>query len=76
MGNLLHLFHHHKRKKYETEKMKESTKEQYDKELKNQPKKFDYYCPSCLFQTDTYSKICPKCNKGKLQQTTGNVTSK
>ena len=32
-------------------------------------KKYKYFCPHCLFQTNEYSKICPKCRRGRLEKT-------
>ena len=33
---------------------------------------YDYYCRYCLFQTNDFSSVCPKCDKGDLTQTSKN----
>jgi lipopolysaccharide biosynthesis regulator YciM len=61
-----------KKRKSELYKMEEdSVKTKYQQEIDNLPKKYDYLCKTCLFQTNTFSKICPKCNKGRLSRTSG-----
>jgi lipopolysaccharide biosynthesis regulator YciM len=35
----------------------------------NLPKVFEYYCPHCLFQTNEYTKLCPKCRSHRLVKT-------
>ncbi len=42
---------------------------------KNLPKKFKYYCPKCLFQTNTKYKICPKCGMSRLLRCEGDESS-
>ena len=37
-----------------------------DKKIEIQPKEFEFYCQSCLYQTNEHKKICPKCNEGRL----------
>ena len=32
-------------------------------------KRFKYFCPHCLYQTNEYSKVCPKCRRGRLEET-------
>ena len=32
-------------------------------------KKFEYFCPHCLFQTNEYSKVCPECRRSRLEKT-------
>ena len=32
------------------------------------PKAYNYYCPQCLFQTNRYSKFCPRCKRGRLKR--------
>lgn len=38
-------------------------------QLKDQPKAFNYYCSACLYQTNKFNKICPKCREGRLMKT-------
>jgi Zn finger protein HypA/HybF involved in hydrogenase expression len=32
------------------------------------PKEYDYYCPACLFQTNDFSVLCPKCGHEGLKE--------
>jgi hypothetical protein len=57
-----------KRTKEEIEKDRMDALESRSK-AENLPKVFDYYCPGCLFQTNTMTDICPECNKKKLMKT-------
>jgi RNA polymerase subunit RPABC4/transcription elongation factor Spt4 len=41
------------------------------KKSENLPKKYKYYCPNCLYQTNEYVKLCPECRKVRLEQTSG-----
>jgi rubrerythrin len=36
---------------------------------KHIPKSFNYYCPSCLYQTNEDPKKCPKCGFKPLKET-------
>jgi hypothetical protein len=38
-----------------------------EKQAQSLPKIYSYYCNSCLFQTNNYSKRCPKCRMGNLE---------
>jgi hypothetical protein len=54
---------HNRRKKIEQGLAKRS-----ETQASTLPKKFNYYCNSCLFQTNEYSKKCPKCGSGTLER--------
>jgi RNA polymerase subunit RPABC4/transcription elongation factor Spt4 len=45
--------------------------EEAKRKSENLPKKYKYYCPNCLYQTNEYSKLCPECRQGRLELTTG-----
>lgn len=38
-----------------------------EKQAQSLPKKYNYYCNSCLFQTNKFSKRCPECRVGILK---------
>lgn len=40
-----------------------------EKTAKNLNKEFDYYCPHCLYQTNEYTKLCPRCRSKRLEKT-------
>ena len=54
--------HHNQKLKTERELAKRSKKQ-----ARTLPKIYSYYCNSCLFQTNNYSKKCPKCRMGNLE---------
>jgi len=57
-------------KKYDTEcKKLEEEIEILKKKSNIIDKKFSFYCPNCLYQSNSKGSICPKCNKGNLKKT-------
>jgi hypothetical protein len=36
------------------------------RKAENIPKKYNYLCVNCLFQTNEYTKICPRCERQEL----------
>ena len=55
---------------YKIKRSKKALEADYNRKISELPKEFNYYCPSCLYQTNDYVKICPKCNNSKLSATT------
>jgi rubrerythrin len=54
----------HRKEVNEFERQKMSQK--HKDAIRNLNEKYDYMCPNCLFQTNTNSGICPKCNRDRL----------
>ena len=49
-------------------KIEDSLAKRSERRAQTLPKEFSYYCSSCLFQTNEYSKKCPKCKSGNLER--------
>jgi hypothetical protein len=32
------------------------------------PKEFDFFCPACLYQTNDFTVLCPKCGHEGLEE--------
>ena len=54
----------HRMEKSEFERQKMS--QQHEEAIRNLNEKFEYMCPNCLYQTNSNSNICPKCNRDRL----------
>jgi lipopolysaccharide biosynthesis regulator YciM len=51
------------------DKEKENIKTNSERIISSTYKKFDYYCPHCLYQTNEFKKICPECRRGRILKT-------
>jgi len=71
MARLSYIFTPKKIRKDLSKERKELEAEVADAKnaAKHLPKEFNYYCPSCLYQTKEDTGRCPKCGASPLKKT-------
>lgn len=57
------------RKKRKERRRTTEIKKRADQEIAALPKKYDYFCPKCLHQTNEKTRVCPSCRNGRLEPT-------
>ncbi len=52
-----------------SDRVKKLQKEAAEAEVGSEslPKSFEYFCPACLYQTNEFTVLCPKCGKEGLK---------
>jgi hypothetical protein len=71
VGNIISVISYFYGKKYNEkyEELERKKKKAEEKASKFQ-KKYSYYCPGCLFQTNKNLDLCPSCKENKLESVT------
>ncbi|UCE36987.1 MAG: hypothetical protein JSW00_16065 [Thermoplasmata archaeon] len=68
---VFYLYHRMRIKRIKKERIEIRNKTKI--EINNLPKKYDFFCPHCLFQTNDLAKVCPNCGKGELFPTSDSL---